>query len=303
MPEVPGGNYRVLSNHHCFAKTDADDQSTPELVPEACVQTKAYFGFLPGQTRSAVVSGCLPGSLRTNFEGDIAVFTLTVNPPIKHQPLALYGAADHGAGRRALIVHYPDVTAFLELPTDGGTRLPTAAATVDDCQVVGEFDVGEWTLDRTLPYSIRHTCDLIHGSSGSALIDVETGTILGVNWVGIKVNYDDTVRTDNVATKASYVNAFLSNQLAAEVAAAATRQQADTVAANKAVQVERKSPAATHSPKIFGCGAIASQSERAVAALGWCWFVVVLPMFAYFVPSRQTLMILNRSPKSCHKTN
>ena len=63
----------------------------------------------------------------------------------------------------------------------------TQTSPLDDCKVIGPFDVSEWDLDRTLPFSLRHTCDLIHGSSGSGLIDAKTGKVLGVNWGGIKI--------------------------------------------------------------------------------------------------------------------
>jgi hypothetical protein len=287
-PASAGGNYRVLSNHHCFAETDAEDKATPKLLPEACTFTKVYFGYLPGKTKNAFVSGCEAGTLRTNFDGDLSVFTLSVNPPVKHKPLALYEGSDAGAGRSALIVHYPDVEERMEVPPEGGTKLPTAAVTLDDCKVLGEFDVSEWKLDRTLPFSLRHSCDLIHGSSGSGLIDVQTGALLGVNWGGIKISYADDLRTDNVATKASYVAAFLANKVEAEVAAVETRREADAVAATKGRgEVDDKSRSVADSLK-SGCGVAGVSSGRGAALL------LLLALLAPFLTLTPALALARR---------
>lgn len=216
---------RILSNHHCFAETDGEGKATRELLKEACTETRIYFGYLPGHAAQAWSTTCAAGSLRTNFEGDLSVFKLAGSPPDKYKPLALWDGDDTPTGRAAAIVHYPDVEERMELPPEGGAKLPTAAITLDDCQVQGAFAISEWDLDRTLPFSLRHTCDLIHGSSGSALIDLKTSTILGVNWGGIKITYDNGVRTDNVATRASYVKAFLEGKTDALVKSAETEKQ------------------------------------------------------------------------------
>jgi hypothetical protein len=211
--ETAGAPLRILTNHHCFAETDAEGKSRKVLLREACTETKVYFGFESSVSSVAFESACVPGSLRTDYNGDLAVFQLTTRPPETHQPLKFYAGSDHGIGRLGLIVHHPDIEANAKLPPDGGVRLPTASVTLDDCKVIGLFDPSEWDLDRTLPYSLRHSCDLIHGSSGSALIDVESSTILGVNWGGIKISQGSDTRTENVATRADYAAAFLANDL------------------------------------------------------------------------------------------
>ena len=211
--EAAGAPLRILTNHHCFAETDADGKALKVLLREACTETKVYFGFESSPSSVAFESACVPGSLRTDFNGDLAVFQLTIRPPETHQPLKFFSGPDYGIGRRGLIVHHPDIEANAKQPPDGGVRLPTASVTLDDCKVIGLFEASEWDLDRTLPYSFRHSCDLIHGSSGSALIDAETGTILGVNWGGIKISQGSETRTENVATRADYAAAFLANNL------------------------------------------------------------------------------------------
>lgn len=248
--------YRVLSNHHCFAEADADGKATKTLMAEACTKTSVYFGYVKGQTAESSPISCKPGSLRTNFDGDLSVFALAKNPPDKYRPLALWDEGEVPEGRAALIVHYPDVEAEMAKPVDGGAKLPTAAATLNDCKVLGLFAVSEWDLDRTLPYSLRHTCDLIHGSSGSGLIDVKTGKILGVNWGGIKISLDDGTRTDNVATRAKFAQAFLDNKVDDEIKAAHDRRSsADAVASgkNEGGAIKSKSQAVSETVK-RSCG-------------------------------------------------
>jgi V8-like Glu-specific endopeptidase len=213
----PADNMRILTNHHCFAKTDTEDKALQTILPEACTSTTVYFGFAPKIETETLQASCKKDSLRTNFAGDLAIFTLKSNPPETYQPASLWDGEDAPAGRRAFIIHYPDTPEQMALPPGGQIQLPTAQATTSDCEVVGPFDISEWDLDRTLPFSLRHTCDLIHGSSGSALFDFETHKILGINWGGLKVSFNSGTRTDNVATKASYVAAFLNDNTAAAI--------------------------------------------------------------------------------------
>ncbi len=275
--DSPEGGLRVLTNHHCFAETDADDKATRATLPEACTETQVYFGFFTGQTQSSTSVSCRAGSLRTNFEGDIAVFELASAPPEKYRPLALWDGEDAPEGRVAGIVHYPDTEENMASPPEGGPKLPTASVTVNDCRVTGLFAISEWDLDRTLPYSLRHTCDLIHGSSGSALIDLKTSTILGVNWGGIKISYDAGTRTDNVATRASYVAAFLAGTTGEMVKQAeGKRKDADLQAANKDENVGQKAKESVAKAR-KACGAVAgSVSTSLILLLGG----LALPFFS-----------------------
>jgi hypothetical protein len=267
-PEKAGDPFRVLANHHCFAQADASDKALPDLLPEACTETKVYFGFVQGRSQSATEGACAAGSLRTSYQGDIAVFTLVANPPAQYQPLDLWDGEDAPAGRQALIVHYPDTDGVLAEPPDGGAKLPTAQATLNNCKTVGPFDVNEWDLDRTLPFSLRHSCDLIHGSSGSGLIDVETGKILGVNWGGIQVTYESGTRTDNVATKASFVAAYLKGSVDQVVAAAAAERAAAVALDAKKNEAVTKDGVLPLKAKACGVAEAAEEPLMALLLLG-----------------------------------
>lgn len=278
-PELPGENLRVLSNHHCFAMTGENELASEMLMPGACTSTKVYLGFLPGETSNAAINKCAPGSLRTNFSGDLSVFTLAEEVSANYKPASLYDGPDQGIGRRALIVHYPNIEENLEAPADGKVELPTAALTLNDCQVLGEFDPIEWSLDRSLPISLRHTCDLIHGSSGSGLIDAETGKILGVNWGGIKVSYSDHQRIDNVATKAKFVEAFLANRADEEIAAVEARREEAAGKKNaSAGGIERRTRALFGSQKSGQCGVILGTKGQSYHVLN-CLSLLVVPFF------------------------
>ena len=79
-----GDLLRVLTTQHCFRQTSAEE--TADIILDACANTVVYFdtnnkqegkdGVVPKLERT-----CKRGSLRTSFEGDIAVFTLSAALP------------------------------------------------------------------------------------------------------------------------------------------------------------------------------------------------------------------------------
>ncbi len=210
--EDPNGEKapRILTNHHCFAHVDDEGTVSQNWIPEACLQTRVYFGFRAGKTENIVTMNCKAGSLRSDYLGDLATFVLDGKlPDDVNTPVVISTEEQTPKDRRALIIHYPDVKEnFAQLGT-GKEQMPVASITDSNCEISGDFPTSEWKLDHTLPYSFKHTCDLVHGSSGSALLDRETFQLVGVNWGGIKINYNKEVKTTNVATKAAYVRAFL----------------------------------------------------------------------------------------------
>ena len=215
-PEGPTDKPRVLSNHHCFAQTIGESDVSTELMPEACIGTHVYFSLIRDEvTRETKFGTCLKGSLRTHFDADVAVFQLGEMPPPETTSLTLWSGVDPATDRKALLVHYPDLTENLVTLSSERARLPAAAMTVNDCKTLSTFDQSQWKLDHSLPYGLQHTCDLVHGSSGSALVDADTQTILGLNWGGIKVKIGQDTLTYNVATRARYINAFLHNDIQA----------------------------------------------------------------------------------------
>lgn len=224
----PDSNFRIITNHHCFTEDQDNRREIPrELLPNHCELLKVYFGFFKDQTAKRTVGECLPGSFRSDYEGDLAVFTLKQNPAEPYKPATFWPDDKIPSKRKARIVHFPKIEdddpdkekkeAFE--PTMG-MQLPLAQVTDTNCETVGLFSQNEWNLDKALGMGIKHTCDQKKGSSGSSLWDSETNTILGVNWGGISLTYEDSItpETYNVATRAYYVQAFLRGDLASEKA-------------------------------------------------------------------------------------
>ena len=211
-------NFRVVTNHHCFAHADDDGQVNRELFPGHCSTTQVYFGFFKGNVKERKVYTCLEGSFRSDYDGDLAVFTLNENPPGPFKPGVLWSGDENADNKEAFVIHFPGMDDSSRddqvFEPTSGISLPVGRITESNCITKGRFPPGEWHLDKSLPMGIRHTCDQLKGSSGSALWDKGTRTILGVNWGGIKLLYGgDAERTFNVATRAAYVQAFLANDL------------------------------------------------------------------------------------------
>lgn len=200
---------KVLSNHHCFAKTDDKGITLNQLIPESCVTTQVYLGFSQLTDFKPEVIACKPGSLRSDMDGDLSILELEKAPESAYQTLSFWSGPADAKDRTALIIHHPAQEGNMKTPPGGLSPLPIAAVTNADCKVLGSFEANEWTLDKALAHGIRHTCDIIKGSSGSALIDAETNEILGINWGGIKIRNKGELRIDNVATWVPYIEAFI----------------------------------------------------------------------------------------------
>ena len=280
--DQPGGNLRVLANHHCFANVDDEGVATTVLLPQACVNTKVYLGFSAGQTSSSTIADCLPGSLRTSFDGDLSVFRLASAVPAQFQPLTIADPNIQVAGRTAMIVHYPDIPEAMVAAPDGGPRLPLAQVTMDNCKVIGNFPIAHWQLDKSLPFSIKHTCDLTHGSSGSGLIDATTEQILGVNWGGIKINSQSGLETVNVATGANFVNAFLNyNTAKLEQSAATELAQASNEQSAKPKSSGVSLNTSGVMPKKSGCGIVANTADQQTQ---WPLLAVLVLPILFLIP-------------------
>lgn len=190
---VSGGNYRILTNHHCFAEVDSTNNNkiSEKLIPGACKLTKVIFGAVKGETGKSEVIGCREGSLHNIFDSDLAVFELEKNPSAKYAPVPISTKTGVPIGYKVSVVHFPNTDADrknaekLPRATDTGlSEVPIAQLTIENCIVLGRFPPAEWHLDSALKWGVKHSCDQKKGSSGSSLWDVEDQAILGVNWGG-----------------------------------------------------------------------------------------------------------------------
>jgi hypothetical protein len=204
----------VLTNHHCFA--DVNDQGVVNRLfnADACNETQVYFGYMLLNALKATKIACLKGSLISDPTGDIAKFRLESTPPLGTETLGLWTDPPPMEERRAVVIHYPNHKDEVPGATFSlNSNIPSASVTIDNCTTKGTFPKETWGVEQEIRLVLRHTCDLVHGSSGSALVDLETSKILGINWGGIKLQYPNHSSTDNVATNSLYVQAFLNGTL------------------------------------------------------------------------------------------
>ncbi len=274
-PARPGENLRVLTNHHCFAEIDkspgGSDIIRGEVFLEACTNTETWFGVAPSLGVAPTKVGCQPGTLRTNPKLDLAVFTLARAVPGQHRAATVAQPSMVEVGRAAMIVHYPEVESHLAPLPGQPVALPTASVTLEDCKILGVFPEREWGIDPTVPYSLRHSCDIVQGSSGSALLDAETHEIIGVNWGGIKINHEKGQRTDNVATRTEFVAAFLAGQeIPQPLPVMDSGRNADAVAG-----IPEKRKQTSGGIKGVSCGVTGSH----VGAHAFLFLLLVLPVF------------------------
>lgn len=220
------GEPRILTNQHCFAKTAAADkeQNLDELLPQACFQTRVYFDFKEPLSE-IVVNRCQRGTLRTNHRADLATFALEKPVPVGVQPLELWnGELKDLVGRKVFTIHHPGTVESNTLPLpDLKAPAPRRMITVRNCLYLGGFSSTTWDDRGGIPYQIRHTCDLKDGSSGSGLVDLQTGKLLGVNIGSVEMEVTtsskgkpevikQTKYTYNVATVAEFVRYFTTDQ-------------------------------------------------------------------------------------------
>jgi len=203
----------VLTNRHCFAPDKEHSATSVGFDPWACEKTQIYRSFDLATAQPAIRTTCEKGSLRVNPKLDLAVFKLA-DGGIENGLELRTTDLTPGGRLRALIVHFPDIESqrirmdITKFPGAPATA-PRMAVTFEDCNTAGYFKPEAYSVDPSLPYAIRHTCDMIKGSSGSTLVDASTGESLGINWGGIKYGDSPTSEAYNVATRAGLVTSFL----------------------------------------------------------------------------------------------
>ena len=212
---------RVLTNQHCFREKAAED--TPNIKPDACASTVVYFDKIavPHKRNGIVpklVRKCKRGSLRTSFEGDMAIFTLAEALPSDYTFTDIWQDDEIPDGRQAFAIHYPSAkeAGVGMVSIDGGIngKAPPKSITADSCLVRMRFPSERAdkpdlkNVAYKLRYSVIHNCDLAGGSSGAGLLDAETGKLLAVHLGGVGL----TTINLNTATHALHLRQFLAGE-------------------------------------------------------------------------------------------
>lgn len=179
----------IVTNRHVagyfgYKLTDPDDPGGIEFIGE---KGKDSSDFVPFNGEPALL---LPGL-------DIAIYTLaravTYRKPLKFKP----ESADHLDGREIVVIGYPDVhprdrkkysSAFEEDPVFAVKRISEGKifrhSTDTDTPYGVEDEVG---IDDETSFEMRavcHNASTTPGNSGSPLIDLRTGKLLGIHFRG-----------------------------------------------------------------------------------------------------------------------
>lgn len=220
---------RVLTNHHCFVKDIK--KLSPSIMPKACANTVVYFDKVGVKMSSGVVPKleytCKSGSLRTSFEGDIAIFTLSKPLPPDYTFAKIWDTDEFPVNRKAFVIHYPSAkdagVGMVNIKGGLDGKAPAKSITVKNCRIMEKMtpELLE-QLAQSMPetrsaahrlrYSVRHTCDLTGGSSGAALLDIETGKLLALHFGGLGVQTARGVLAFNTATHIMHLRQFLAGK-------------------------------------------------------------------------------------------
>jgi hypothetical protein len=207
-------DWYVLTNAHCFA---GDTGKKTEIQSWACSQTKIFSNHQKSRPDSYQGFLCVDGSLRVDFEADLAVLKLKTwdkHPSdfaeLRSAKLATKSAV---AGTKAFLIHYPVITESMSQLTDLKIPVPVAMVSHKDCDVIPKQDIAR-SASESFPYDIAHRCDIISGSSGAPLFDAASGQIIGVNWGGIDWSIDGkSSGQENRAIVSGYAAAFFAQTL------------------------------------------------------------------------------------------
>ena len=279
--EVREDYLKVLSNHHCFAVQDEDNNglATEELIEDVCSMTQVYFNALEGLESSITKGYCVEGTLSTNFVADIAVFAVAGDIPANVQSISIASGSDVEISQEpAYIVHYPLGKEYVYPSPDlGSARLPAAIITNRDCRILGDFAPEQFEKNPVLALSYKHTCDLTKGSSGSPLLSQSSHELVGLNWGGVKTTVGDQTDVSNAAVKASHILTFLNNDsgldesIEALIAKHSTTTKGDFAATGKSSSKSESSSSAS------GCSSLGVRVKSSQGTVAAWWLLCLLP--------------------------
>lgn len=206
-PANADSNPRIIANYHCFT---ANGKNEGEFASWACSNTKIFLGLVKDDPTLLTVGDCKANSLRGNAKADIAVFELAAPLPPEVKPFELE-TSPMKTSNRAHIIHHPFTQQSVVVPPIQNRKATTAKVTSTSCATTFPMKDRRKRPETGFLFDQSHSCDIIDGSSGAPVIDSESGKVIAVNWGGISWSKDGT-QSENRATDAAWVAAFLENQ-------------------------------------------------------------------------------------------
>ena len=216
---------RVLTNSHCLMRNVKKE--SPDLIRDTCANTVVYFDKYDAQQgEDSIVPKlertCKRGSLRTSFEGGVAVFTLSSALPARYPGIEIWSDNEFPANRKVFVIYYPSNPHSVEwiemVKIEGGLdgKAPPKLMNVRGCRIerrlpprVSQYPNKGNSIYELL-YSVAHNCMLAGGGSGAGLIDMETGKLLALHFGSLQV--PSTGARLNIATHAMHLHQFLAGE-------------------------------------------------------------------------------------------
>ncbi len=263
---VPNDQRLIVTNNHCFV--DEHDDKTTNVA--SCADVLVLFGFSRETLADSFTVPCNASSLKLNSHMDLASFTIDDQADLAKGLDVAALAKEESVGLEAMIIHYPNIERNLAPHPQMDALLPLAAITQKNCKVTGVFN-GRFA-DEVFRYGISHECDLTNGSSGSALLDIKSSKIIGINWGGVTYQDGDHEVKTNVATASSNLRQFLQGEFSADATTAGAK--ATPLAIEKNLQSKKKNRG------IISCGVInaipleaakTAVNESAPSLSLWAW--------------------------------
>ena len=207
----------IITNYHCFLSISST-QKNPilgNIIAEACHNTYVYFGVYKNNIDNIMQLTCDPKTFRFSKEGDIALFQTKEPIPDQFKPIKITQSQNllDYTNKPIIIVHYSLANPQSMIETKNFGYLPYASLTSHNCQTSQLFPKQLWYAYLPIQHSVEHTCDILEGSSGAGLININSKELIGINWGGIEIQVSNNVQAINGATRSDFILALLTNQI------------------------------------------------------------------------------------------
>ena len=186
------GKAQVLTNQHCFADNylhKADDVCAYDNTVDAdnfaspCENTFAHLNFQTSTDQEETISLACQGGFASDKDLDLAIFDVDASLLPSDQPYADLWTGEIRTRQDAFLFHHPACGegnhAMIEVQDDMRMIAMIKTITFEDCRVLSLPTSVQKVLSPQI-YTL-HSCPTRPGSSGAAILDAKTGTILAIH--------------------------------------------------------------------------------------------------------------------------